>query len=105
MQVKNIAECLEHSAILSTFIKLPFAIKTFFLSIFEWPLKTGFTVLRFAENIHLFISINQRSFAVNPVYIINLVIEMLSSQRRWNACPSVHKSHFLVTTSLKLILI
>ena len=34
----------EHSAILSTFIKLPFAIKTFVLSIFEWPLKTGFTV-------------------------------------------------------------
>ena len=36
---------LEHSAILSTFIKLPFVFKTFFLSIFEWPLKTGFTVL------------------------------------------------------------
>ena len=34
----------EHSAILSTFIKLPFVIKTFVLSIFEWPLKTGFTV-------------------------------------------------------------
>ena len=33
-----------HSAILSTFIKLPFAIKTFVLSIFEGPLKTGFTV-------------------------------------------------------------
>ena len=32
----------EHSAILSTFIKLPFAIKTFVLSCFEWPLKTGF---------------------------------------------------------------
>ena len=34
----------EHSAILPTFIKLPFAIKTFVLSIIEWPLKTGFTV-------------------------------------------------------------
>ena len=34
----------EHSAILSTFIKLPFSIKTFVLYIFEWPLKTGFTV-------------------------------------------------------------
>ena len=32
---------LEHSAILSTFIKLPFSIKTFVLSIFKWPLKTG----------------------------------------------------------------
>ena len=27
----------EHSAILSTFIKLPFVIKIFFLSILEWP--------------------------------------------------------------------
>ena len=34
----------EHSAILSTFIKLPFVIKTFVLSIFVWPLKTCFTV-------------------------------------------------------------
>ena len=34
----------EHSAILLTFIKLPFAIKIFVLSIFEWLLKTGFTV-------------------------------------------------------------
>ena len=33
----------EHSAILSTFIKLPFTIKTFVVSIFQWPLKTGFT--------------------------------------------------------------
>ena len=35
---------MEHSAILSIFFKLPFAIKTFVLSIFEWPLKTGFTL-------------------------------------------------------------
>ena len=34
----------EHSAILSTFIKLAFVMKIFVLSIFEWPLKTGFTV-------------------------------------------------------------
>ena len=34
----------EHSALLSTFIKLPFSIKTFVLSIFKWLLKTGFTV-------------------------------------------------------------
>ena len=30
----------EHSAILLTFTKLPFVIKIFVLSIFEWPLKT-----------------------------------------------------------------
>ena len=34
---------LEHSAILSTFIKLPVVIKTFVWSIFEWPFYTGFT--------------------------------------------------------------
>ena len=34
----------EHSAILLTFINVPFVIKMFVLSIFEWPLKTGFTV-------------------------------------------------------------
>ena len=36
----------EHSAILSTFIKLSFVIKTIVLSVFEWPLKTSFTVLK-----------------------------------------------------------
>ena len=36
---------MEHSAILSTFINLPFVIKIFVLSIFEWPFHTGFTVL------------------------------------------------------------
>ena len=57
MQVKSIAECSlyadqkycrilqgEHSAILSTFIKLPISIKTFVLPIFKRPHKTGFTV-------------------------------------------------------------
>ena len=36
----------EHSAILSTFIKLQFVFKTFVLSIFKWLLKTGFTVVK-----------------------------------------------------------
>ena len=39
MLVKSIAEC-----ILSTFIRLPFVINIFVLSIFEWPFYTGFTV-------------------------------------------------------------
>ena len=34
----------EHSAILLSFIKLPFAIKVFVLSFFERPFNTGFTV-------------------------------------------------------------
>ena len=44
IQVKGITECSKHSAILSTFIKLPYSIKTFVLSILKWSLKTGFTV-------------------------------------------------------------
>ena len=34
----------EHSAILSTFIKLPFVIKIFVLPIFEWPFFKVLTV-------------------------------------------------------------
>ena len=34
----------EHSAILLTFIKLPFVIKIFVFSILEWSFYTGFTV-------------------------------------------------------------
>ena len=33
---------VEHSAILSTFIELPFVIKIIVLSIFDWPFYTGF---------------------------------------------------------------
>ena len=35
---------MEHSAILLTMVKLPFVIKIFVLSIFEWRLKTDFAV-------------------------------------------------------------
>ena len=43
----------EHSAILLTFIKLPFVIKIFVLSIFEWPFYTGFTIHFFQNKIYL----------------------------------------------------
>ena len=54
VHVKSIAECSkgENSAILSTFIKLPFAIKIFVLTIFEWPLKTDFTVFKTERTSH-----------------------------------------------------
>ena len=56
MQVKSI-RMPEHSAILLTFIKLPFSITAFVLSIFKWPLKTGFTVDAFIfDNIQLLTS-------------------------------------------------
>ena len=43
--VYHLMQVVEHSAILLTFIKLPFVVTTFVLSIFEWLLLTGFTVL------------------------------------------------------------
>ena len=53
MQIKELQNALlEHSAILLTFIKLPFVLKTFVLSIFEWSLKTGFTVVLFCCKTH-----------------------------------------------------
>ena len=42
----------EHSAILSTFIKLPFFMNTFVLCIYEWLLKTGFTVVNLDVPLH-----------------------------------------------------
>ena len=62
MQVKSIGEHSksigEHSPILSTFIQLPFVIHIFVLSIFEWPLKTGFTVCVFVVNVLILVLIN-----------------------------------------------
>ena len=62
---------LEHSAILSTFINLPFVIKIFVLSIFEWPLKTGFTVsfLSFQGKIDLKLHLN-RLQAILSLYLV-----------------------------------
>ena len=55
----------EHSAILSTFIMLSFVINIFVLSIFEWSLKTGFTVFQFHVAEGLSRAVNQG--AVNHV--------------------------------------
>ena len=44
----------EHSAILLTFITLPFAKNIYFLSIFEWSLKTGYTEREMADIIYLY---------------------------------------------------
>ena len=44
---------MQHSAILSSFIKLRFSIKTFVLSIFKWSLQTGFSVVILTEAVTL----------------------------------------------------
>ena len=38
---------MEHSAVLLTCINIPHGFQAFVLSIFEWSLKTGFTVFSF----------------------------------------------------------
>ena len=63
----------EHSAKLSTFIKLPFVIKTFILSIFEWPFYTDFTVLFLIyRHVHLiFYNFLYTIFAIQSMTIID----------------------------------
>ena len=58
----------EHSAILSTFIKLPFAIMIFVLSILEWPLTTGFTVT--APNLVLVLPFYSDLHYILRIYVI-----------------------------------
>ena len=70
----------EHSAILLTFIKLPFDIKTFVLSVFEWPFYTGFTVLSFwSVTIHLQMRALVKDFRIIPEFrILRLTIHIES---------------------------
>ena len=75
----------EHSAILSTFIKLPFVINIFVLSIFEQPLKTGFTEF---QCLHL---PNKEYIHLNVFYVIvykwniHLHLPYICSKR--SSCP------------------
>ena len=50
----------EHSAILSTFIKLPLVIKSFVLSSFEWLFYTSFTVLILCYEGDELVAVNMR---------------------------------------------
>ena len=85
MQVKVLQNApREHSAILLTFIKLPFIIKTFLLPIFEWPLKTGFTVVKssLAVGLAKFVPIKLRIFSYPSVLMyMFLVLKRTVSMR------------------------
>ena len=64
----------EHSAILSTYIKLPFVMKIFVLYIFDWPFYIGFTVyetqlFKFHFHIHYFFHVNPDQFC----FVIKIV--------------------------------
>ena len=64
----------EHSAILSTFIKLTIVIKICVLSIFEWLLKTGFTVIQLKNtNVYAYFSISAPHVSMLPsTRVVNL---------------------------------
>ena len=58
----------EHSAILSSFIKLPFVIKIFVVSIFEWPFYTGLTVYQILFHLRDIRSIRIRAIESSLYY-------------------------------------
>ena len=60
------------SAILLTFIKLPFIIKIFILSIFEWPLYTAFTVMPYS-----FIELENTVKGLNKVRLVGNLSDVL----------------------------
>ena len=79
----------EHSAILSTFIKLSFVIKIFVLSIFEWPLKTGFTVCVVILYMHAQLSSGHRS--VNFDHIPTSYVQAAKAQATRLSIHCPHK--------------
>ena len=87
----------EHSAKLSTFIKLPIVIKIFVLSIFEWPLKTGFTVQHFSyfhKNLDLLMRFRYESQM--RINFLNMFAQQPSVVRYLIFCLSyIRKKNFL----------
>ena len=60
---------MEHSAVLLTCIKIPNGFQTFVLSIFEWPLKTGFTVFSY-PSVLTFVLNAQKNGLIEMAYMI-----------------------------------
>ena len=76
MQIKSIAECYKggHSAILSICIKLPNNLAPFIMSIFEWPLKAGFTVTSIFLKKTVFLSLRPVLFSGFYKYFENVFL-------------------------------
>ena len=76
----------KHSAILSNFIKLPFVIKSFVLSMFDWPLKTGFIVMTlemlFIEGLSLEVLLN----CLHPKYFFVKLTLTNKMKRGFSVC-------------------
>ena len=64
---------MEHSAVLLTCIKIPNDFQAFVLSIFEWLLKTGFTVgqnIEFQQN-------HRNNYFSGPYLILTVVVKVI----------------------------
>ena len=62
-----------HSAILSTFIKLPFVIKILVVSIFDWQFYTGFTVpISCIQGVNYFRFVDLKKSCISTHYIVIL---------------------------------
>ena len=68
----------EHSAVLSTFIKLPFVINIFVLSIFEWPFYTNFQK-ESSKDVLILDKIFQANFIIIKFYYMYFVFSGFSS--------------------------
>ena len=89
----------EHSAILSTSIKIPFSIKTVVLSFFKWSLKTGFTVQLKARVIFMF---PKEAFCFQSLraWVLTHIVHYFSSSQALTAteivndvCTSKYRGH------------
>ena len=72
---------VEHSTVRLTCIELPHGFKTFALSIFEWLLKTGFTVESSCRQQRLIIQIDSQagpSLCRDTRYFVDFAVNKLS---------------------------
>ena len=102
----------EHSAILSTFIMLPFVFKTSALSIFEWPLKTCFIVYSyfgFYSNIIFEYASSKRSGLEVIKHEYSLKLEIKRSAwllaDTWLLSASSQSLHFILSLRMNSSLI
>ena len=90
----------EHSAILFTFIKLPFVIKIFVLFIFEWLFYTGFTV-------HVYVFCLSYMYVFCLSYVLQLSVNFLYKylyfllQFKARKCEQFEVVKFYVKYSIK----
>ena len=88
MHVKSIVEW-EHSAILSTFIKVSFVIKIFVLSVFDWPFYTGFTLPYFKQFLISALSASGRCVCASTWDVCSYMHHIVKQRRPKRVCVNL----------------